>query len=270
MNDARITKNIVMKGAELVDRNRGESRWAKGTKTLLQETGLDRFWEDKAGVLWLDKEAWKMEVYEAVELLMLKKRREGLETTISGSRYNQLRFWGRIPHKEARTRAEINRLAHRVVPRYLEEWSSHRGSCRLKMAFRTGTFPTLEKIAAMRYPGGLGKICLMCDKNCKESIEHIILECEAYESSRKTLEDATEEFILRFRPEWKSAFLGGSKEIRCLLWLGDLSLAKQNAFMDRKVKNFLRKLWRTRRPLTKLIDRATGREDWKYLNGKAS
>ena len=269
MEDDRITKRLAMEGVDqLVSGKDGGNRWAAGMKGMLEEVGLRGYWENRLGPVRMVKESWKSVVYEAVEQVMLKRRREGLGLSFSGARYDRIRYWGRIPPVKARARAEINRSAHRSVPRFLDEWMSHRGPCRLKLAFRSGTFPTVGRLTSMGALEDTRSRCLMCGRQSKETIEHIILECEAYAESRGILEEATRKIVSRHRPEVLTALLGGSKAIRMQLWLGDWRDVDLNRFMDRKVKIFLRKVWRKRRPLARVLDQMLGRQDCNFLEGK--
>ena len=139
-----------------------ENRWAHGMRNMLEEYGLLDYWEDQMAVVWLSKEGWREVVYAGVDQIMLSNFNEGFENTRSGWRYNRLRYWGRIPAKNARSKADIGRPAHRCVPRYLDEWMTHRGTCRLKLACRTGTLPTVGRLANMGCLEDLGEVCLMC------------------------------------------------------------------------------------------------------------
>ena len=50
--------------------------------------------------------------------------------------------------------------------------------------------------------------------------------------------------------------MGGSREVRLYLWIGDWEFVDQERLMDRKAKTLLRSIWRRRRPLTKALDSA--------------
>ena len=74
---------------------------------------------------------------------------------------------------------------------------------------------------------------------------------------------ASHELVERFRPDMMAVWLGGSRETRLHFWLGDWRNVEHGRLMDRKVKIFLRKMWRIRRPLTGALDRALARSDTK-------
>lgn len=236
----------------------GHRSWMAGTKKLMHNRNLQEFWDDHKKYIEKSKEAWKKEVYVNVETHYESERDERMRTMTSMQVYNQVKNWATTSKDKAEFTGEIGKLGALVCERYLDDVTERVG-CKLKLMCRANCLPVLSCIAIEEEIQENMAACMMCDGNELEDIEHMILRCDAYKQHRERLFRVVRDNYLE--REGMTIDNMNTNELMYVI-LGKVmssKIAENN--IDHAVKRFLKKAWRVRAKLTKLINDEFNRSD---------
>lgn len=164
--------------------------------------------------------------------------------------YINIKHWKPMDSERAEFAGEIGKLGALVPERYLDDTTETLG-CRLKLMCRAMCLPILKRVVSEeRWDAGWAK-CLMCDNGEIEDIDHLLLHCSAYSKYRKTMMDTVSSII---------GHVGTRERVRILLG-GQAGSKHSEDIVDFAVKRFLKKAWRARKRLTKLVNNSLNRKD---------
>lgn len=241
------TVSEVRRGQVLA--NAGQRSWMWGSRRLLQEMQLSRYWYDPDEVVRHSKLAWKRIVYRQVEQEQEHERRRRMEGSLSMETYLKVKNWNRMDSQRAQFEGEIGKLGALVCERYLDGVEEKTG-CKLKLMCRVGCLPVLQRVAwENKWDPGWAR-CMMCDSGRAEDIQHFMLECKAYKRHREWMMSRVAAHAPVETDERMAALLGARMASR-----------KVEDKIDHAVQRFLKKAWRVRKTLTKAINRELGRRD---------
>jgi len=162
--------------------------WMCGTRGLLTDVGLVRFWSDPDLCRRLSKEEWKQTVYDAVERAEDIARRNRLAGMSSKNvcRYARIKRWAPIKAEFACFTGEIGRRGALVHEPYLDDYSEQIGR-RLKLMCRMRCLSTLSRVVREENLPISEARCRSCVSSSIEDITHLLMECPAYSKHREKL-----------------------------------------------------------------------------------
>jgi len=101
-------------------------------------------------------------------------------------RYERTKSWERVDEESAVYSGEVGLLGALVCEEYLDD-VRERGAMSLKIKCRAGCLPVMTRVMKeVGMPVEWG-VCLMCDSGRAETIDHLIMDCSAYDSQRERL-----------------------------------------------------------------------------------
>ena len=255
----------------------GTRGWMHGTHTLLARLGLDRFWQYPSTCARIDKLYWKKLAHEVVEDAEDAARGHRLAAmrSLSAARYARIKRWNKTPPDFAVFSGEVDRRGSLVCEQYLDDNADTVGR-KLKLMCRAGCLPTLKRVGREERWDEQRTQCMMCSREgAIENMEHVIISCNAYTQHRQALFRGIDAV---FRSEPKNSFHNatcanmGHEALLDLLLGGSSGVAAVDHKVDRLAKRFLRKVWRTRKPLTLALNSVLRREDtpWAYKRTRSA
>jgi hypothetical protein len=237
-----------------LDRAFWEKGWMSGTRAMLERYGLGRFWDTPHLCTLESKRIWKERVARAVEHHEeeARKSRAADMTSASSHRYYRVKEWGPIPKSRAVFSGEGGRIGALVHEKYLDDHDEPAGR-KLKMLCRAGCLPVLDRVGQeLAWPTQL-RTCLMCRGGDVETIQHLVVRCQAYQGHREAM--------------WRSVRRTGldldglSPEEQCDVALGkSTGKAKIDDAVDLHFKRFIKKAWRSRGRVTRAVHEVVGRK----------
>jgi hypothetical protein len=253
----------------------GTRGWMHGTHTLLIRLGLSRFWQDPSACVHIGKERWKELAYEAVENAEDTARRQRLAAmqSQSAARFARITRWGKTPPDFAVFPGEIGRRGSLVCEQYLDDNADVIGR-KLKLMCRAGCLPTLKRVGREAKWAEHLTHCTLCQTGAVEDMEHVIATCGAYKRHRQALFRGVDAALCSEPTELCATTCASMRPGDLLDFLlgGSSGVAEVDRKVDRLVKRFLRKAWRTRKPLTLALNSVLGREDtpWAYKRTRSA
>ena len=200
----------------------------------------------------MSKRAWKDAVYDSVEgreTVAIIDRLSSL-TSAHAVRYARSKHWGKVDKDHACMQGEIGRRGMLVPEAYLDDRDEPVGR-RLKLMCRAGCLPVLKRAVREANLPTEAATCRMCTSNQIEDMDHLMLDCPAYDVPRaKMWQSVPNELSHLPRPDKIDLLLGKS--------MGPSELDDK---VDIAVKRFLKKAWRARKSVTKAINTALDRDD---------
>ena len=236
--------------------------WMSGTRDLLVDRGLVRFWSDPNLCRRLSKKEWKQIVYDAVERAEDIARRNRLACMSSKNvcRYARIKQWAPIKAEFACFAGEIGRRGALVHEPYLDDHAEHIGR-RLKLMCRMGCLPTLSRVIREEAMPISEARCRSCASSSTEDITHLLLECPAYRKHReKLVKDLDLALDTPTLENWKFSSMSASDQLDLLMGRSTGS-AQADDRADKIVKRYLKKVWRSRKWLTVAVNNLFARED---------
>ena len=246
-----------------------------GTHALLDSLGLNRLWQYPRTCVVMGKEKWKEMAYEAVENTEDNARAQRFAAMSSqfAARYARIKRWGKTPPEFATFSGEEGRRGALVSEQYLDDKADMVGR-KLKLMCRIGCLPTLKRIGRVECWDDCFKRCRMCVGGAIESIKHVIVECSAYARYRSVLFREVDAALCDELTDLGNATCGSMEQDALLdLLLGcSTGVAVVDCRIDKLVKRYLRKAWRTRKPLTLALNSVLGRKDtlWAYKRTRSA
>ena len=95
---------------------------------------------------------------------------------------------GPMDKDRAQFTGEIERLGALVVERYLGDVQERLGK-QLKLLCRAECLPVLSRVTWELGISSEWAMCMMCEKNQVETIEHLLLVCPAYHKHRQEMKN---------------------------------------------------------------------------------
>jgi hypothetical protein len=158
----------------------------KGTMYLLYDRNLIEHWFDPRYCANVKKEQWEEQVYECVEAHHDQTRQERMRLLSSCSIYNKVKQWGVVSADKAEFTGEEGKRGALVCERYLDDVQEQLG-CRLKLMCRANSLPVLARIASEENWQKYIAVCMLCESDEIEDIEHLLLRCEAHAIHRHSM-----------------------------------------------------------------------------------
>ena len=267
---ARLRRTQFLRG----DRP-GTRGWMHGTHALLTRLGLARFWQNPRLCVLQGKDGWKDIAYEAVEYAedIARTHRFAAMSSQFAARYARIKRWEKTPPEFAVFSGEVGRRGSLVCEQFLDDNADVIGR-KLKLMCRTGCLPTLKRVGRKEHWDDCLTQCRMCACGEIESTEHVVTECAAYARYRLALFREVDAALHDERTALGDATCGsmGQTDLLDLLLGRSTGIAAVDCRIDKLVKRYLRKAWRTRKPLTLAINSVLGREDtsWAYKRTRSA
>ena len=237
----------------------GTRSWMWNTRSLMWKRNLGREWDEPWICRFDSKDEWKKRVYLEVEECYEDRRREEMAVMKSMGRYVRTKNWDRVSKEHATYAGEIGKLGALVCESYLDD-VNEREAAKLKLLCRAGCLPVMSRIMwEVGMPADWGT-CLMCESGNIESIDHLILDCNAYKRHRERL-------IRKINESYSVAQRGCYFEDLCYedrleIILGkNIGCSVMEKNIDHAFKRYLKKAWRTRRKITKILEKVIKVED---------
>ena len=226
--------------------------WMGKTESILRSADLHHHWSNPSLSTDMPKRAWKDAVYDSVEgreTVAIIDRLSSL-TSAHAVRYARSKHWGMVDKDHACMQGEIGRRGMLVPEAYLDDRDEPVGR-RLKLMCRAGCLPVLKRAVREANLPTEAATCRMCTSNQIEDMDHLMLDCPAYDVPRaKMWQSVPNELSHLPRPDKIDLLLGKS--------MGPSELDDK---VDIAVKRFLKKAWRARKSVTKAINTALDRDD---------
>ena len=231
----------------------GVGSWMWSTRKLMWKRGLGREWDIPEVCCQVSKEEWKERVYEKVEEYYEGRRMGKMRGMKSMGRYARTKSWERVDEEHAEYTGEVGRWGAMVCERYLDDMKE-RGATSLKLQCRADCLPVMKRVMKMmKMPLEWGT-CLMCNEGCMETIDHLIMDCNAYATHRERLvTKVTEAYSVAKRGEGGYEELNREEQIEVMMGKG-IGCKVLEGNIDHAFKRFLKRAWRKRKLVTKTVE----------------
>ena len=202
----------------------------------------------------VSKESWKKRVYDAVEECFEGRRREEMAKMESMRRYEMVKSWERVDEDSAVYSGEVGLLGALVCEEYLDD-VREREATRLKLKCRAGCLPVMTRlIKKLDMPVEWG-VCPMCDSGRVETMDHLLMECSAYDSHRDRLLGKIAEAVSAASGGRVKAEEMAQEEIIQIVLGRKVGSRAAEMSIDHASKRFLKRAWRTRRRVTNEMEK---------------
>jgi hypothetical protein len=122
----------------------GRGSWMRGTMELMYDRGLAEHWHSPYICADMEKEHWKLKVYENVERHHDGLRQKRMRQLSSVTMYNNIKQWGRVSEDNAEFKGEVWQRGALVCERYLDD-VKQTTACKLKLMCGANTLPVLVR-----------------------------------------------------------------------------------------------------------------------------
>ena len=241
----------------------GTKSWMWNTRSLMWKRSLGREWDEPWLCCFISKEDWKKRVYTEVDECYDGRRMVELAGMKSVRRYVRVKNWQRMIVERAAYVGEVGKLGALVCESYLDDMSE-REATKLKLQCRAGCLPVMPRIMReVSMPAHWG-VCLMCESGNIETVDHIIMECDAYTRDRERLLSKVAVACSVANVDCHFQDLAREEQLEIILGrcIGS-NVAEEN--VDHAFKRFMKRAWRLRKRVTKELEKVI-----KVDNGRKS